>query len=287
MHWRFVGPLRGGRTTSIAGAPGHPNLFYIGVVNGGVWKTDDAGRTWSPIFDSQPTGRSAHSRSRRAIRTSSTPAAAKDCSAPISRSATASTNRPTPARRGRISACATVSRFRRSRSIRRMPTALVRRGARPSVRTQRRARRLPFARRRGDVRARALQERKRRCVRRRARSARFERRLCDAVGGAPSAVGDRRLVRNSRQRHLQIDRRRNDVVAVDERTPARDRARRDRGRAEQSARSSTRTPTRRSNGGAVYRSDDAGAHFAKTNGDAANRPARRRSRVDRGRSARR
>ncbi len=56
MHWRFVGPLRGGRTTSIAGVPGHPNLFYIGVANGGIWKTDDAGRTWTPLFDSQPTG---------------------------------------------------------------------------------------------------------------------------------------------------------------------------------------------------------------------------------------
>jgi len=56
LHWRFVGPLRGGRTTSITGVPGRPNLFYIGVANGGVWKSDDAGRTWLPIFDSQPTG---------------------------------------------------------------------------------------------------------------------------------------------------------------------------------------------------------------------------------------
>ncbi len=56
MHWRFVGPLRGGRTTSIAGVPGKPNTFYIGVVNGGIWRTDDAGHTWTPIFDAQSTG---------------------------------------------------------------------------------------------------------------------------------------------------------------------------------------------------------------------------------------
>ena len=55
MHWRMIGPFRGGRTVAAAGVRGRPNLFYIGVNNGGVWKTDDAGRTWTPIFDSQPT----------------------------------------------------------------------------------------------------------------------------------------------------------------------------------------------------------------------------------------
>ncbi len=56
MQWRSIGPLRGGRTRSAAGVPGQPNVFYIGVCNGGVWKTNDYGRTWSPIFDGQPTG---------------------------------------------------------------------------------------------------------------------------------------------------------------------------------------------------------------------------------------
>ncbi|HKD45253.1 MAG TPA: glycoside hydrolase [Candidatus Angelobacter sp.] len=56
LHWRGIGPLRGGRTRGVSGVPSQPNVFYIGVCNGGVWKTNDYGRTWKPIFDDQPTG---------------------------------------------------------------------------------------------------------------------------------------------------------------------------------------------------------------------------------------
>src|SRR5258708_15693689 len=41
MRWRMVGPFRGGRTRAISGVPSQPNVFYIGAVNGGVWKTND------------------------------------------------------------------------------------------------------------------------------------------------------------------------------------------------------------------------------------------------------
>src|SRR5437763_1394867 len=51
LHYRMVGPNRGGRVTTVTGVPSDPATFYMGVASGGVWKTTDAGQTWFPISD--------------------------------------------------------------------------------------------------------------------------------------------------------------------------------------------------------------------------------------------
>ncbi len=56
LNWRSIGPFRGGRVLAVSGVAGEPQHFYFGSVNGGVWETGDAGRTWQPIFDAQPVG---------------------------------------------------------------------------------------------------------------------------------------------------------------------------------------------------------------------------------------
>src|SRR5256885_12857585 len=48
MRWRMIGPTRGGRTRAACGVASQPNVFYMGAVNGGVWKSNDYGRTWNP-----------------------------------------------------------------------------------------------------------------------------------------------------------------------------------------------------------------------------------------------
>src|SRR5215216_2938817 len=52
LRWRMLGPFRAGRVNAVGGVAGQPDIFYFGSVGGGVWKSSNAGRTWTPIFDS-------------------------------------------------------------------------------------------------------------------------------------------------------------------------------------------------------------------------------------------
>lgn len=54
LRWRLIGPFRGGRAVAVTGVPGSSTDFYFGSVDGGVWKTEDAGTAWKPVFDGQP-----------------------------------------------------------------------------------------------------------------------------------------------------------------------------------------------------------------------------------------
>src|SRR3954462_3384535 len=52
LRWRMIGPFRAGRVNAVSGVVGQPDTFYFGSVGGGVWKTTNAGRSWTPSFDS-------------------------------------------------------------------------------------------------------------------------------------------------------------------------------------------------------------------------------------------
>jgi photosystem II stability/assembly factor-like uncharacterized protein len=56
LRWRLIGPFRGGRVLAVAGVPQEREHFYFGSVNGGVWESRDAGRTWQPRSDGMPVG---------------------------------------------------------------------------------------------------------------------------------------------------------------------------------------------------------------------------------------
>ena len=123
LRWRGIGPFRGGRTKAASGVPGRPGLFYIGVVNGGVWKTTDYGRTWQPIFDDQPTG----SIGAIAVAPSNPDVIYVGSGEGMQRPDLSTGDgdlqvRTTPAAAGATSACATASRSRRSSSTRATPS---------------------------------------------------------------------------------------------------------------------------------------------------------------------
>src|SRR5579872_2157947 len=53
LHYRLVGPSRGGRVTTVTGVPSQPKTFYMGVASGGLFRTTDGGASWVPLTDGQ------------------------------------------------------------------------------------------------------------------------------------------------------------------------------------------------------------------------------------------
>ena len=56
LDWRLVGPdIRSGRSTDVEGITGNPEIIYAAFATGGLWKTENGGSTWKPIFDKEAT----------------------------------------------------------------------------------------------------------------------------------------------------------------------------------------------------------------------------------------
>ncbi len=281
MQWRSIGPYRASRTRAAAGHRSQPFTFYTGAVNGGVWKTTDAGargRRSSTI--SRPARSATVAVAPSDAEHRSTSAAAKGCTGRISRPATASTSRPTPGKTWTHLGLRDAQQIPRDRG----------RSAQRRIACSSRRSGIPYGpnEERGiyrstdggaDVPEGPLEGREHRRQRRRHRSVESRHRLRDAVGRAAGTVGERGVGRHQR-RHLQVHRRRHDLDATDE-GPAR-RSSRPTSRSRRQTRSaSTRSspaydePGASANRGAsgIYRSDDAGESWTQITTDS--RPAGR------------
>ena len=55
LEFRAIGPNLSGRATRVSGVPGDPLTYYVAYSQGGLWKSDNGGHNWYPIFDEQST----------------------------------------------------------------------------------------------------------------------------------------------------------------------------------------------------------------------------------------
>jgi photosystem II stability/assembly factor-like uncharacterized protein len=224
MRWRNIGPYRAGRTKAAAGVPSQPYTFYIGMVNGGVWKTTDAGRTWKPIFDDQPTGSigwvAVAPSDPNVIYVGSGEGLPRPDLAVGDGIYKSTDAGQTWTHLGLRDAQQIPKIAIDPKNANRLFVAALGHPYGPNEERGSSAR--PTA---ADVRARAVQGREHRRQGRRHRSVQPRHRLRDVVGAAPGSVGERRVERHQR-RHLQVDRRRHDVEAAEAGAARRHRQRR-------------------------------------------------------------
>ena len=143
LRARHIGPV-GNRVSSVAGVPGDRNTYFAGAATGGIWKTDDAGLHWRPVFDDQPVHAiGAPGRGPERPRDRLGGDRGRPRSAPTSRSETASGSRPTAARAGSHMGLEGTGRVGRILNPPPGRRHRVRRGARPRLRGVRRARGVP------------------------------------------------------------------------------------------------------------------------------------------------
>ena len=209
-RWRSIGPDRGGRSIAVAGVKGRPREAYFGAVGGGLWKTIDAGNTWAPVTDGQIS--ELLGRRRRGLGVESRHR--------LHRHGRVVHPRQHHARRRRLQVRGRRQDLGERRLCQRrchledphppdQPRHRLRRGVRPVLRPERRARRLQEHRRRQDLAADAVPRSAHRRGRYRDRRQQPERAVCCALGGVPHRVPD--VERRPWQRPLQEHRRRRDL----------------------------------------------------------------------------
>ena len=114
---------------AVAGVPEQPQHFYFGAVNGGVWETLDAGRTWQPVFDDEPVGSiGAIALAASDPKVMYAGSGEADMRSDIAQGDVRCTSRPMPENTGRRPASPIASRSAASSSIRtiRTPSSLPR-----------------------------------------------------------------------------------------------------------------------------------------------------------------